>query len=98
MAARTASATAIERASASVCGSMAGAMICQPNSEVHFCHCAASRGSGRTIAGLGCAWVTPASARLIVAQAAANLFDQLFNVVGLLQSGEREYESPVLFD
>lgn len=36
--------------------------------------------------------------RLATAQASADLFDQLLNVVGLLQSGERKYERVVLLD
>ena len=90
MAARTASATTTARVSASSFGSIVGAMTCQPSSDVHFCHVAASRGSGRTIAGLGCARNAPAASRLIVAYARANLFDQLFNVVHLLQSASEK--------
>jgi hypothetical protein len=50
------------------------------------------------MAGLGdCAATLPQTNKLM-AQTAADFFDQLFNVVGSLQSGDRKNECVVLFE
>src|SRR5205823_5112793 len=70
-----------------------------PRSRVQFCHCTASALSTSAIAGDfagGCAAATPTS-RLIMAQARANPFGQLFDIIGLLQGCHGEDEAVVLF-
>src|SRR5215831_4243486 len=66
----------------------------QPESFAHVCHCAASSGSTTAMAGL-CAAATDAS-RLIVTHARADLPGQLFDIIGLLQRGDRKNEAIVL--
>src|SRR4051812_40495370 len=68
----------------------------------HASHCAASAGSTTAIAGRGsaCGKAKAAShwSRLIVAQAAANFLDERFDLIGFLQSGNRNHVAIGLFD
>src|SRR5215831_15344856 len=69
----------------------------QPGWVAAFCHCSASAESSRAIAGAGCAR-TAVAARLTAAQARADLLNQLFDVIRLFQSRQRENEPVVLFE
>src|SRR5436309_3844682 len=102
MASRTAAATARTRWSRLALAAAVGTRTRQPGCFADVCHWAASAESRRAMAGArracstACALARPHAARL-TAQTSADLLDQLFDIIRLLEGRNGEHVPIVLF-